>query len=909
MKKVLLLLSITIAAFTLKAQNPYPIIPLDSVQRTSQFKLNRAEPIDSPDYISPRVNARYGDTVRIEGYVLFDPRYYGLSDKKARVSSILVKDTICSAWGGVEILCDPAVVGATSLNQLISDNSFFDNVKPGYKIRVTGVIKPGFTAGPITYNTQLCLLKGNNKWNNGVEVIDYGPYKPKPLVLTVDSIITGNSNIGYTVDKATGEKWEGVYVELRNISVYNDRVISGAGASANLRWTWSVTDATGNAISIRDYSGYFRNDPFTADSIFNLNTKRFIAPPIGKSIEYIRGVIQEYNFQGSVRYGIAPLYPNDIGPGLYTPPTVVYRERQPVVPSSADSVNILCKFQRNDTNIVSARAYFSTANDSTTYNFVQLKKVTIAGDTDIWTAKIPPMPNGSKIYYYLKAYDANNVSNRDTVGTAKAYIVIDGGVNNIRQIQYSPYKNKYSIWNGDSAITNMSVRALVTSTDMQQGAALSIATIQQGYGVNAAAVVFRKPNDATTTWKQGDSVLITSARVAEYNNITTLFNISASIINKNNALPLPLTQAHVDTLTLLNSDVRPLGTRLMFNDYEGQLINFDTCYVISNNPDGPGTDFQEFSISKDKNATTGFRVNDLGGYYRSIKLNAALKNGQKTFKTTGILYYLNGNWKINPRDTFDIDIDTVIPRIALIGANPKTLIKGTTYTEQGANLTENRGAANVLLSITGTVNKDVLGAYNITYTATDKALLTSSVVRTVNVSTVDNTKPTLTLKGKSPDSLLFGTSYVDAGATAIDDLDDDITNKIVRTGKVDSSKIGSNILTYTVSDMTGNIATITRTVVVGWKTGITENETKSASVMVYPSPASNVLYIETTGYKTYPIKITLSDLLGRDLVSKQINTKIGKEEFDVSTLKNGIYFVTISNAVGSKSIKFVVSGK
>jgi hypothetical protein len=140
-----------------------------------------------------------------------------------------------------------------------------------------------------------------------------------------------------------GEKWEGVYVELRNVSVYNDRAASGAS-----RWTWSVTDKSGNAISIRDYSGYYRNDAFTADSVFGANNKRFTPPPIGKSFAYLRGVIQEYSLQGATRYGIAPLYTNDLGPALYTPPTIAARARTPVAPSSSDSIRFTYKIQQND---------------------------------------------------------------------------------------------------------------------------------------------------------------------------------------------------------------------------------------------------------------------------------------------------------------------------------------------------------------------------------------------------------------------------------------------------------------------------------------------------------------------------------------------------------------------------------
>ena len=52
------------------------------------------------------------------------------------------------------------------------------------------------------------------------------------------------------------------------------------------------------------------------------------------------------------------------------------------------------------------------------------------------------------------------------------------------------------------------------------------------------------------------------------------------------------------------------------------------------------------------------------------------------------------------------------------------------------------------------------------------------------------------------------------GATALDDKDGDITDKIVITGKVDTKKEGTYIITYTVEDSSKNIAIVKRTVVV-----------------------------------------------------------------------------------------------
>ena len=52
------------------------------------------------------------------------------------------------------------------------------------------------------------------------------------------------------------------------------------------------------------------------------------------------------------------------------------------------------------------------------------------------------------------------------------------------------------------------------------------------------------------------------------------------------------------------------------------------------------------------------------------------------------------------------------------------------------------------------------------------------------------------------------------GATATDDRDGDLTSKIEISGNVDTKKAGTYKITYTVKDAAGNVATVTRTVIV-----------------------------------------------------------------------------------------------
>ena len=78
---------------------------------------------------------------------------------------------------------------------------------------------------------------------------------------------------------------------------------------------------------------------------------------------------------------------------------------------------------------------------------------------------------------------------------------------------------------------------------------------------------------------------------------------------------------------------------------------------------------------------------------------------------------------------------------------------------------------------------------------------------------IDET-PIITLIGEAIITVNLYSTYIDAGATATDNEDGDLTTSIVTTGIVNTSMEGNYVTTYTVSDSSGNIATTTRQVIV-----------------------------------------------------------------------------------------------
>jgi hypothetical protein len=84
-----------------------------------------------------------------------------------------------------------------------------------------------------------------------------------------------------------------------------------------------------------------------------------------------------------------------------------------------------------------------------------------------------------------------------------------------------------------------------------------------------------------------------------------------------------------------------------------------------------------------------------------------------------------------------------------------------------------------------------------------------------NLGGGDTTPPTITMLGPATVTLTVGDTYTDAGATAADALDGDLTAKIVTTNPVNVAQVGTYTVTYNVMDSAGNPATpATRTVTV-----------------------------------------------------------------------------------------------
>lgn len=162
---------------------------------------------------------------------------------------------------------------------------------------------------------------------------------------------------------------------------------------------------------------------------------------------------------------------------------------------------------------------------------------------------------------------------------------------------------------------------------------------------------------------------------------------------------------------------------------------------------------------------------------------------------------------------------------------------------------------------------------------------------------VDITPPVITLLGGSNITVHKGDTFVEPGYRAVDDVDGDITNKVVVRGSVDTNVIGVYTLTYTVSDDAGNAVIATRIVNVinaepshatfsfsdKGKTGAVFNHSFTA-----PFPGTATITPVGADNKTQ-ITVTIKDAVGNTVFSSAFSTNAAK----TVNLAAGNYTVTI----------------
>lgn len=281
-------------------------------------------------------------------------------------------------------------------------------------------------------------------------------------------------------------------------------------------------------------------------------------------------------------------------------------------------------------------------------------------------------------------------------------------------------------------------------------------------------------------------------------------------------------------------------------------------------------------------------------------------NGGLFKKSTESKYYsLNNSVRItmNADGTYYCELvdnskDVTAPELRLNGDAEITMAVGTEFVDPGYTATDDYdGDVTNKVVISGTVNNAKAGTYELTYTISDTAGNTTSKKRTVifeelgNLdismgSVLDGVTPQISLKGANPYCMVKGGTYLEPGATATDNVDGNITDKIVVTNKVTGNLMGAFRIVYKVEDSSGNQAIAYRAVIV--TTSCPDNnqgtvESNSAPVITLIGKNSVVINV---GTEYVDLGATAYDKEDGDITSKLVT-----DTSAVNTRVPGIYKV------------------
>lgn len=176
--------------------------------------------------------------------------------------------------------------------------------------------------------------------------------------------------------------------------------------------------------------------------------------------------------------------------------------------------------------------------------------------------------------------------------------------------------------------------------------------------------------------------------------------------------------------------------------------------------------------------------------------------------------------------------DAEEPVITLLGELTVSVDYGAEYVEPGYEAVDDcDGDLTQKVVVTGTVDTKSVGSYVLTYSVKDS--YGNEAVATRAVTVRDVSRPQVSLKGDSTIYLKAGTEYVEMGATAWDNMDGDLTASIGISNQVNMNQKGIYSVFYSVSDSSGNSATVSR------KVYVYEQQASNAEV----NPGHKVVYL------------------------------------------------------------------
>ena len=555
----------------------------------------------------------------------------------------------------------------------VNFNTNIQWVDTGNIITVRGVVQefwstsvPGLDRSKSGYLTQIDLDS-----TSLVSIDSLGGKRPTPKLVNITDFSIGDyPNAGGYINYVGGEKYEGMYVEIRNVTV---------GPGLANRQPFSIVDANGNKIFVRDYSNFFYGSTGPSPAWDTL--RPWSTPAQGTIVNYIRGVIINANNEGvfgnQLPYVIVPIYPNDLSLGG-VPPQLSSPTKNPGVPTPSDSVQVSVTVQ-SSTTLTGVKVNYRINGGG----FTQKSMSNTAGN--IYSIKMPPTALNNLVEYYFSASNQAGLTRllpADTSVSKLFYVVKASDSLSIQEVQYCVNNGGRSGY--ENAIVR-GVEGIVTADtsdfrnyncgDSCKGGTVSSPArviIQNGTGPFSGIWISGPPTDVL---QKGQKVRIRGTVTYSFgiNTILTSSPADVQVLSSSNPLPAP----EILTASVLANN--KAGGDLTIKKWESVLVRLNTPVWITCINASRGTacttqeplidttfrrNFGEILVVDNSNVES--RIMLAGGnltYTNNWNGNLSgkillTKNDSISF-VQGVLYYAYSNYKICPRT--NTDFGTVTP--------------------------------------------------------------------------------------------------------------------------------------------------------------------------------------------------------------------------------------------------------
>lgn len=213
----------------------------------------------------------------------------------------------------------------------------------------------------------------------------------------------------------------------------------------------------------------------------------------------------------------------------------------------------------------------------------------------------------------------------------------------------------------------------------------------------------------------------------------------------------------------------------------------------------------------------------------------------------------------------------------VIESNKVEVLYGTQLDRSVFTITDNRDSDDAINVEINDKSYDPyqLGIYNVEVTATDS--FSNVATKTVQVEVVDKTAPEFEVVGKNNgyviDVEVNSSSDITKYVQAVDNVDGDVTPFIEASQKLVTSQLGSQTITLSVTDSTGNVATETYEFLV--------SDSTAPEISYKNGQTVTVDYGSTFDYTKY---VSITDNFDKNVPTVQVDGTVNTNKIGTTTL-------------------------